>query len=128
MRNFAIASLALALMGCPRPQPPGPGPELSDGCYFLGEQPVLKVSGAVAKVLIDGEVKQLKVGRSRTPDVNAAIFSPGIRLREKPLYLMLDPKFPRAYYMMAPSAGAPRLMIPTASGTGVIVLTRGSNC
>lgn len=110
--KFVLAiALAAGMTGCN--QKPEAGQALEDGCYFLGETPVLRISGDLGQVLVDSDVQEILVETEESDLMHRAIFSPGINLTTgKKASVRSNPKFPRSFYMMAPDSDVPTILMP----------------
>ena len=104
MMFAAVANLSACLKA------PGLGPELTDGCYYAGSTPFIRIVGSKGTVLVPGEVSVVKVAVSKTKDVSEAVFSPGFMTQNPTdLRTIRVTEFKEAYYMMDPFSTALRL-------------------
>ena len=115
----------LILASC---QPPAPGPELTDGCYYAGNQPVIKIVGDEGQILIPGNLNSVRVSRSRDRNTSMAAFSPGFFIEtESRMRVIRQNQFPKYYYMISPFSRVPTILIPTESKE-LVQIRLGSNC
>jgi hypothetical protein len=106
----------------------GPGMKLSNGCYYAGERPVIRIIGNEGTVLVPGNVQNVLVSRRADPAASVAIFSPGFFI-ESPsnIRAVQQSQFPRYHYMMSPSSSVPTILMPTTSEE-LIALALGAPC
>ena len=123
-----LAAFSAVILGACNFTPVGPGLELVDGCYYLESQPVLRVEGNQAELLIPSDVGTVAVDTAKDRNASQAIFSPGFDLlKGPPLRAKMNARFPKTYYMMDPFSSVPTILFPGES-KDLIPLKRGSAC
>ncbi|WP_340316183.1 hypothetical protein [Rhizorhabdus argentea] len=126
LRTSAMVVFLLAT-GCSL-KPPPPGLDLTDGCYYVGSVPVLKIKDREGRFLIPGNMTKVQVDHEHDENSATAIFSPGFTLdREPSLKVRQQNQFPSYYMMMKPYTATPVIMVPT-DPLGLIDLERGTPC
>jgi hypothetical protein len=126
--SFAIPLLATASCGKPHQ---GRALAVTDGCYYAGATPVLRIRAERGVFLIPGAVRDVRI-TSEKNDVNgvtSTMFEPGFELKTDPrLETTSQADFrDRVFLMMQPGTSVPTIMA-TSEPLGLVLLARGAEC
>lgn len=107
---------------------PPAGKPLTDGCYYAGAVPVLRVNGVKGNILIPGDISRVRVIADASPDDAGVTFEPGFHIvTGSPLKVQRSVDLPRSSMMMKPLTNEPTIMA-IAEPSGLIDLVKGTPC
>ena len=122
--SLSALTISVAATAC---SPPA-GKPLTDGCYYAGAVPVLRVNGVKGDVLIPGDVGHVRVMADTSPDQAGVTFEPGFHIvTGSPLKAQRSVDLPRSSMMMKPLTSEPTIMAITEP-SGLIDLVKGKRC
>ena len=118
---IGAAAFIAMLGGC---QQAPAAPSITDGCYYAGRRPVLRIAGNHADILVPSDVP--RVGVVHDPYGNAIRLAPGVLLdsNETGLFARADPR-PQSY--PAKPGARPGFDLHVMA-SGEIELRRGGGC
>lgn len=123
-----VASLALILPASMSGCSSHSSAPLTDGCYYAGAVPVLRVTGVSGDLLIPGNVGRVRVSAYSSPSQAGVTFEPGFYiLSGPPLRVEKATELPRSSLMMKQSTAEPTIMA-VAEPAGSIDLVKGKGC
>lgn len=132
MKIARIASpLSLLLTASCGMLQPSPGLGVTDGCYYAGATPVLRVKSLHGTFLIPGTVREVRITpqKNDASGVTAAMFEPGFELKTSPRLETITPTDmrERIFLMMESGASVPTIMA-SSEPMGLVFLARGAAC